>query len=735
MSLETGQFEFGEFVLDAREKVLLRQGKSLPITPKVFELLLVLVENHGHLLEKTTLMEKLWANSFVEESNLTFSIRQLRKILGDDVQNPRFIETVPKRGYRFIADLSENLTELESIQKPESLSNGNSSGADNIAPGPNSMGENLSVKATSSGILSALGRRPVFYSIVALLLGVFFLTGFFVLRDYTSLVQIWRNRAVYDRDYGNLTIEPLTDTGNAISVNISPDGKLLAYVSVDAGKHAIWLRQLATGKSVPVVPATEDFIVGISFSNDGEFLYYLHQPQGAANTQLSRMSILGGTSTKLLSNFHGGYSFSPDERRIAFVRMDRSESVLIVADTDGGNERKVLSYPRPLSIVGFSWSPDGRWLAYCITRFSSSGKESRLAKFDLESGTEQPITDSRWNYLEGLMWLPDGTGFLACGRERAGEPDQIWFVSAEDGKAEQITRDSSQLSLMGATADFSKIVLSKTYLNSTISIADSNNLSVLQPVSKALHDVSWTPDGKIVFPSKDTLKTDIWIANANGSEKKQLTSNDAVERSPVVSADGKFIAFVSSQGGQQNIWRMELDGNNPTQLTFGEGENSPSFADNGNLVIFNAVKDGSLWQVPIEGGEPILLLQERSFRASVSPSGNKIAYFGIEGDKGKLFVKSVPEFRLLHRFDVVFNRVATPKIVWSDDEKSLIYYKNDLAEVGNLWRQSLAGEEPQKLTNFTGDRIFDFSFSSDGTRIAIARGSWKHDAVLLKGFR
>src|SRR2546423_665207 len=107
MSLETEAFEFDEFLLDPKEKVLLRRGHPVPITPKPFELLLVLVENHGHLVEKVDLLNTVWADSFVEEGNLSFTMGLLRKALGDDKHNPRYIETVPRRGYRFIADVRE----------------------------------------------------------------------------------------------------------------------------------------------------------------------------------------------------------------------------------------------------------------------------------------------------------------------------------------------------------------------------------------------------------------------------------------------------------------------------------------------------------------------------------------------------------------------------------------------------------------------------------------------------
>src|SRR5437763_17019476 len=112
MSLERNRFEFDEFLLDAREHVLFRDGKPVSITPKAFLLLLSLVENHGHLVEKDKLIERVWKDSFVEEGNLAVTVNVLRKILGDDTQQPRFIETVPKRGYRFIADVKSAEIEL-----------------------------------------------------------------------------------------------------------------------------------------------------------------------------------------------------------------------------------------------------------------------------------------------------------------------------------------------------------------------------------------------------------------------------------------------------------------------------------------------------------------------------------------------------------------------------------------------------------------------------------------------
>ena len=108
MSLVIGNcYQFGEFTVDCDQKVLLRNGSPLPLAPKVFDTLLILVDNNGRLVEKEELIKQLWPNTFVEESNLTFNIQQARKVLGDNAREPRFIETVAKRGYRFIAEVTD----------------------------------------------------------------------------------------------------------------------------------------------------------------------------------------------------------------------------------------------------------------------------------------------------------------------------------------------------------------------------------------------------------------------------------------------------------------------------------------------------------------------------------------------------------------------------------------------------------------------------------------------------
>ena len=120
-------YRFAEFTVDTDQRVLLREGKPVPLTPKVFDTLLILLESNGRIVEKEELMNGLWPETFVEEANLTFNIMQLRKSLGDDARRPVYIETVARRGYRFIANVEEVLSERSVMKEDRKSTRLNSS--------------------------------------------------------------------------------------------------------------------------------------------------------------------------------------------------------------------------------------------------------------------------------------------------------------------------------------------------------------------------------------------------------------------------------------------------------------------------------------------------------------------------------------------------------------------------------------------------------------------------------
>ena len=143
-------YEFENFRLDLSEKVLFCDDKPVSITPKAFETLQVFVENAGHLLEKDELMQRIWQDRFVEESNLAFNIKILRRVLNDDAHQPRFIETVPRRGYRFIATVKERFDDTCVCASRRSI---------NTSYDPASVKPNISVASLSFNADSGFGCR------------------------------------------------------------------------------------------------------------------------------------------------------------------------------------------------------------------------------------------------------------------------------------------------------------------------------------------------------------------------------------------------------------------------------------------------------------------------------------------------------------------------------------------------------------------------------------------------
>lgn len=361
MSLETKHFyDFGDFRLDLTEKVLLRDGKSVPITPKVFETLQVFVENAGRLIEKDELMQKLWQDRFVEESNLTFNIKMLRKALSDNAAKPTFIKTVSKRGYRFIAEVKKTFPETEQNSPP--------------------------VKTFSSPRKSSSS----FAALSVLLLCTLSAGSWFARKQLFSSES---NAPILSAPFHS---EKFSNSGKVRYAVMSPDGKLVAYVNGTGEKYGVWLRRLETSDSVQLVPPSEEFYGGLAFAHDGQTLFFMRKPRGESTmSAIYRVSIFGGVPEKVLEQTEGWFSLSPNDRQISFVRCEYKDDdfcSLMIADTDGRNERKILTRPRPFRIADNQFSPDGKSIALASGQSSNGGNDFRLTKVDVADGAESEIT-------------------------------------------------------------------------------------------------------------------------------------------------------------------------------------------------------------------------------------------------------------------------------------------------------------------------------------------------------
>src|SRR5262245_57427564 len=221
---------FSDFTIDIEQKVLLRGGKAIPMAPKVFETLLALVENHGRIVLKEELMKRLWPDTFVEESNLTFNIQQLRKSLGDNAREPLYIETIPRRAYRFIPELNPLATPTAPAPpaQPAQIDSG-----DKPVPGATVL-----TKATVITVLAVAGVA---------------IAGLVYWSSARSGAKSSSEINAKDAPGSRLKLVELTATGQSHHVAISPDGKYVAYTRLSQNSVEIWVRQLASNTNVELL--------------------------------------------------------------------------------------------------------------------------------------------------------------------------------------------------------------------------------------------------------------------------------------------------------------------------------------------------------------------------------------------------------------------------------------------------------------------------------------------------
>src|SRR6185369_9054043 len=246
---------------------------------------------------------------------------------------------------------------------------------------------------------------------------------------------------------------------------------------------------------------------------------------------------------------------------------------LMLANTDGSGQPRTIAtrkQPNGFSVSGPSWSPDGKGIACGVFDGTGAGYSS-VIEVPIEGGEPRPIGAERWASVGRVIWLPDNSGLIMTAQpESSSIGTQIWFLPYPNGRAQRITNDLNgygEVSL-GLTSDSSTIATIQQINASGIWIGGPNEdeTRARQIVKTNLPEsVSWTPDGKIVYASRTGENWDISITNRDGSQNRQLTADVFIDQQPTVSPDGKYIIFQSNRSGARNLWRIDLDGNNPQQ--------------------------------------------------------------------------------------------------------------------------------------------------------------------------
>lgn len=730
-------YRFGPFYLDTSERLLIKGGTPVQLTPKAFDILLLLVKEHSRLVGKGRLMDTIWPEIFVEEKTLTQNIFTLRKALGLDPAGQQYIETIPKHGYRFRADV-------------EIVSRQDHNGAEQKAQAEIPAAVEAHAKGLEAAQFSAplAGTRPLRRTVNRrLLVLASLLAAAFIVASVVAGEFYFHGRSkLADSAFRKIKIARLTDDGNIDALTLSPDGKYVAYAAIRGDLQSLFIRQVETTSAVEVVPPAPVSYRGITFSRDGAWLYYVTVEKDSFVGTLYRVPLLGGTSQKVLPESVGSrVEFSQDGKQIAFVHwVDRTHTALIIANLDGTDRRQLatLDYEEGFSVNGPTWSPDGKTILVPTQSYNGKQPFASVVAINAQDGRTQTLLGNRWNWIGQMTWLADGSGVVLTAWDSHSDvmSDQIWLMTFPAGETRRLTNDVNGYLGVSVSADARVIAASESMPAKNFWFAPGGDWAQARKITNGTGELyserfglAWTPDGHIVYSSRQSGNPDIWTMEANGTGQKQLTFDTGADLQPAVSPDGQYIVFVSSRTGRHQLWRMDIDGNHPLMLASTEGVQFPGISPDGQWAVYEGNAQGKtvIWRVPLSGGIPIQLTQDTARCPVISPDGNSIACFLPNDAPGpaKLSLISATDGHIIEQFETPVQRSA-PALRWSPDGLSLTYIVTRQG-VSNIWRQPVDGGEAKALTDWKADLIYRFDWSKDG-QLLCERGTTASDIILIR---
>jgi eukaryotic-like serine/threonine-protein kinase len=549
----------------------------------------------------------------------------------------------------------------------------------------------------------------------------------------------------------NMQITPLTENGKAANLAISPDGRYVAWIVREGEKESLWVRQVATGTDVQVLAPEAAPVAGLSFSPDGNYLYFVRSDKSTFNfSYLYRMASLGGAATQLVRDVDIGVSFSPDGKQITYLRGLPGKDVwtVLVAAPDGGGEHQLAALRAVISanfIAAPAWSPDGKNIAVPVWDLAG-GPHAVLQLVSVADGKIRTLyTPDAGSRLGPPVWLPDGNGLLIT--VRAGTPGsrgQIQYVSYPSGEVRRFTNDPTDYSncCLGLTQDGKTLAVMQNNPSGDLWTANADALDSAQQISSGeTHTFAdWAADGKLLTSSADGHV----LTMVPGNPPAHLTLRQAPASLPVACGDGRYLIYVSRTGTATDLWRVDAaDGGNPFQIT-NTGTVQPvnsgvGCSPDGKWVAFAGPNPdgggGAAWRVPIDGGPLTKLIDNLDRpRVAISRDGKMVAvHLWGKTPNSPSILAAVPAEggNPLFRFDAP---AALFGPEWSPDSKAL-QYTLVREGVANLWEQPLAGGPAKQLTHFKTDLILDFAWSLDGKQLVLTRGNFNSNVVLISNFQ
>ncbi len=741
-------YSFGDYLLEVSERRLWKEKNLIPLTPKAFETLVVLVSNKGRVVGKDAILDKVWTDTFVEEGTLAQNILTLRKALGNLEDGRQFIETVPRVGYRFISDVKEIVSDdeiviLEHRVKTEIKAEHKivSDTETKTVSQPQSLVKTFTDRFKQNKVLTSIQ----FLVAVIILAGL----GFAV----RSLLQ---TESFFAAKFNKIEVSKLTSEGNIVRSAISPDGKYLSFVKINGDEQSIFTKQISGNSTIEVLPPKNQRITGITFSPDGSHLFYTSYENINSTTptvgHLYRIPMLGGTPQEILADIDSSPTISPDGKQIAFLRFNLPEKIssLIITDINGKNGKALTNrdLANSFSTNGLSWSPDGKTIASIGFISGDNGRQMGILLVDAVSGEIKTLSQEHWIWIGQIDWLKDGSSvvFPAWNSKSGNSTDEIWSVSL-DGKAKQISSGINGVFSLNVTVDSNSIAAIRSDRITDFWIAsapDFKNPTKLLQNNSEYHlsppGISATGNGRILFGSTFNGNLDIWAINSDGKEKLQLTNDEAADYYPIATNDGQTIVFISNRTGRENLWKMKSDGTKQEQLTNEINVSSPTVSPDNKFVYYSALNTDTekhfLKRVNLETGESIQITSVPASLPRVSPDGKYLACYypektpdGVDLTKLKLTVLSTENFEVIKQFPASFNQNRLSTIEWKDAE-TLSFVTNQKG-YSKIWQQSISSSEPKILSDLPNTSVFRFAWLNEGENLIFEKGETINNAILI----
>ncbi|HKE29792.1 MAG TPA: winged helix-turn-helix domain-containing protein [Bryobacteraceae bacterium] len=689
---QAGIYQFGPYRISVAERVLRRHDQLVSLTPKCFDTLLVLAQHGGDVVDKESLIRAVWPDSFVEEGSLAQNVFTLRKALGETPDGAQYIQTIPKRGYRLIIPK----TELIATAPP----------ADASAPRPNAR----------PGGIRRLSRLLATAAAITL-----------------TLIGAGRAWWAIGKLPADIQISPLPVANSLAYAVISPDGKRIAYVGKEADGQSVWIRQTTgLGAGRRLAGPLDGHIWGISYSPKGDYLYYvfedrIHPVLGV----LYRIPSQGGEARKLMTRIAGAPSFSPDGSQIIFKHYEANDRGYLLMATAMGTEARVVATSRAsYSFNNYQWAADAKSVYYVEGNRDPGGSAWSVLELPATQGPASVVMAPQTKPLRSVNWL-SRSEILALSPDEDSGISQIWRFRM-GSPARRLTNGTTDYSVFSVTADARTILANSVETQDSIWTGPAPGASRDEPVRVALPTGSynspvWTPDGHIVYVGQSNL----WVATANGAERRPLLPQNAAVMEPVVSADGRFVVFVLRRQGSQNLWRINLDGSGFRQVTTGRLDWHPALSLDGKWVAYDSNVQGlwAVWKAPLDGSGPaVKLLDSWLETPAISPDSQFMAY---PTAIGQIQIRSFENGSLVREMNVPAD---ASDLRWSADGKALTFVSQANRTL-EFWSEPADGGRPARSGVSLPADAQQVSWSRDGKRIVYLRREVKVDLALITNFR